>query len=216
MNNICLIMQYQSYIVEQPGIKATVMHMQTLCRYCIYTLCMHSLDQSDHYAIIWVHLHASIGNRMANYAWCAFPFHHQISKQEAYNSFFTDQWASTESSEKPYTLRGYHTYKTPCTITIFPSSLSTENSNTTRNSIQFKGSLHLSTIWLQVAETICQTQLQKFLRNAIETPCSKLVTKPNIRMKPTRKWIILREIKETVESDMNAKAETIALKNRLS
>lgn len=70
---------------------------------------------------------------------------------------------------------------------------------------------------IKEANSICETHFQKSVQEVVgETPRSRLVLKPTITKRLSQKRQILREIRNTMSTEMNAEGDTLVLQNRLS
>ena len=65
--------------------------------------------------------------------------------------------------------------------------------------------------------TVCQAKFQKSVQHVLsEIPKSKLVLKPNHRKRLFEKQKVLREVKNTMDRDMNADSDMLVLQSRIS
>ena len=108
-----------------------------------------------------------------------------------------------ESQEFPLSKFRKVAKKPQVSITFTPDDLSSPK--------QFGSTL------LAKGNAICQAKYQASVQEVlVETPSSKLVSKPNHRLCLSEKRNILREIKNTVQNEMNTDSDMLVLQNRLS
>ena len=151
----------------------------------------------------------------------------QESKIDFMSTFSVQEWIKLDSSAKAtHTLRACSACTTihESASQSFPNGSKSHKKTKTPSVISISFSPNeLSTperfgsTLLAKGNSVCQAKYHKSVQTVLaETPRSRLVSKQNHRTRLFQKRKVLREIKNTVEKDMNTDSDMLVLQNRIS
>ena len=146
--------------------------------------------------------------------------HLYTAKTEFMATFSTKEWGSMNASEKAeHTLQSCKAcHKKYISLSqSFPPKTPMPPSEIKFSEGQLSTPTQFCSKLLKDADSICRTNFHTSIEQAIEaTPQSRLIVKRDSKMRLAGKRKILREIKQSMESDMNAAGDVLVLQNRVS